>query len=250
MKLLVIVLCLLSERYLVHAGSHYRRQWFSIYLAAMTRIMAERQLFSSPWFALFMRFLPLILVVFLSFVLFAHHLFGLIGLLLNIAIFYFCLGPDNVFYPVCDKDDKANEKQTIADYLVNVNQQLFAPMVWYILLGPMAVLMYRLVFFCQEQAVCGPLAGRILLFLDWLSTRVAALFYLLVGNFQAGKGLLLQWFFKEPAQNQALLSACGLQALGSETKDSPTFMQAEQLVLHAMVALLVLLACFTLVAWM
>ena len=246
MKLLVIVLCLLSERFLVHVSSHNRFHWFSLYSKAMDKQLAKVALFSSPWVMLILALLPMLLGVFIALFLFSSWVFGFIGLLLNIVIFYVCMGPGNPFYPLRTSEKAANEKD-IGHYLAQINGQLFAVIFWYIVLGPLAILVYRLLSLSQSQDAVKLQARRVTDILDWLPARMTVVLYLLVGNFQAGFRHLCKLFISPPENNHILLSECGLQAMGNEP---PTMSRAESLVEHGLIALLVLLACFTLAAWM
>lgn len=246
MKLLVIVLCLLSERFLVHVSSHNRFHWFSIYSKTMDKRLAKVALFSSPWVMLLLALLPMLLGFFIVFYLFSNWLFGFIGLLLNIVVFYVCMGPGNPFYPLRTSEKPVSETE-IGNYLAQINGQLFAVIFWYIVLGPLAILAYRLISLSQNQDPVKLQALQITDILDWLPARMTVMLYLLVGNFQAGWRHFSKIFISPPENNHILLSECGLQALGTE---SPSMPRAESLVEHALIALLVLLACFTLVAWM
>ena len=250
MKLLVIVLCLLSERFLVHASSHHRFRWFSMYGTAMEQRLSKITFLSSPWIMLVLALLPMLLAVFIALYISTNWLFGFIGLVLNVIIFYCCLGPVNPFYPVrVSTADHANNEE-IGTYLAQVNGQLFSVIFWYIVLGPLAALAYRLTSLCQSQQAISLQASRLTGLLDWVPARITTLLYLIVGNFQAGLRHFTNFFFSQPESNQNLLTTCGLQALGCGGGEPANMPYAERLVEHAVIALLVLLACFTLVAWM
>lgn len=250
MKLLVIVLCLLSERFLVHVSSHHRFHWFSIYSHAMEQRLSQVTFLSSPWLMIVLASLPMLLIVFVALFFTTHWLFGFVGLILNVIIFYCCIGPGNPFYPVRVSTHETVSHDEIGEYLAHINGQLFAVIFWYIVLGPLAALAYRLISLCQTQQVVKQQASRLTQVLDWLPARMAVLLYLIVGNFQAGLRPFTKTFFSKPGDNQRLLSTCGLQALGSSGSGPLTMPHAENLVEHGVIALLVLLACFTLVAWM
>lgn len=250
MKLLVIVLCLLSERYLIHTGSLQRFKWFAIYGQYMEKRLSKTAFLAFPWFLLALAVLPMLLGVFLVLYIFANGLFGLIGLLLNIFIFYCCIGPNNPFYPTRMSTQEQANNVEIGRYLAEVNGQLFALVVWYIFLGPLGALTYRLISLSRSQAVVSAQASLLTNILDWIPARITAFLYLLVGNFQPGLSFLLKLFFTNPENNHVLLSACGMQSLGS-SEEGPqlAIANAERLVEHAVIALLMFLACFTLIAW-
>jgi AmpE protein len=247
MKLLVIVLCLLSERFLVHVTSHNRFFWFSRYAKVMENILPKGASKSSPWLILLCICLPIVLASFIVLYLFGNLLFGLIGLVLNLIIFYYCLGPGNPFYPTRSETDKETEAD-VGNYLAQANGQLFAVAFWYIILGPLAVIIYRLVSLSQSQQTVKSQATWLTQLLDWIPTRMTSLLYLIVGNFQAGLRCFSKMVLSKPQDNQVMLNTCGLQSLGEQKP--VTIRQAETLVEHALIALLVILACFTLIAWM
>ena len=249
MKLLVIVLCLLSERFLVHATSHHRFNWFALYANAMEQRFSQLPILSSPWIMLAFAILPLFLVAVFALFFLSTWVFGFIGLLLNIIIFYYCIGPENPFYPKRESTAEKISEDDIGTYLARMNGQLFAILFWYIVTGPLMVLLYRLISLCKNQQTVSQQAIWVTNLLDWLPARMTALLYLMVGNFQAGLRYFSSLFFKMPENNQILLSACGLQALDRRGDEVTALPQAERLVEHAIIALLVLLACFTLFAW-
>ncbi|MCU1718115.1 regulatory signaling modulator protein AmpE [Pseudomonas sp. 5P_3.1_Bac2] len=67
-------------------------------------------------------------------------------------------------------------------------QSFFAPIFWYALLGPLAALAYRLLALLQEHTAnteLGEAAKQIRHAFDWLTVRVLAASFALVGNFGA-----------------------------------------------------------------
>ena len=88
MKLLVIVLCLFSERFFVHVSSHNRFHWFSAYGKAVEQRLSRSSFFSSPWLMLALTLLPLLLLFGAVSYFFSDWLFGFVGLVLNIIVFY------------------------------------------------------------------------------------------------------------------------------------------------------------------
>ncbi|MES2917578.1 MAG: hypothetical protein V4729_03055 [Pseudomonadota bacterium] len=66
-------------------------------------------------------------------------------------------------------------------------RQLFAPLFWFLLLGPVAALFYYLLRLCAEGRVSATpaLAARLLHFADWPVARVLGLSFALAGDFVA-----------------------------------------------------------------
>lgn len=249
MDLLVIVLSLLSERYLVHKIAHNRFHWFTTYSHVISSRITRALPSISAWVVLAMIVMPVLLMAAIILCCVDNVMYGFLDLVFNIAIFYYCVGPVNPFYPVLTNADEQPMNAHIRDYLVNVNEQLFAVLFWYIVLGPLGILAYRFISQAKHQPVVSHQASNVLAVLDWLPVRMTALLYLLVGNFQVGFNLLCTMFFSAPHQNQNMLSRCGMAALSIDNDEQKTMLQAENLVEHATVVLLVLLAIYTMVSW-
>jgi len=173
------------------------------------------------------------------------------GFFLNLFIFLYCLGPQNIFYPVAVSDDSA------AEYFAQANSQLFAVIFWYIIGGPIVLLAYRLITLCKNLDSISTQATQISNILEWLPARITSIMYLVVGNFQRAIPAFIQLFIpafiqlfmSHPELNDNLLSQCGLLAFRNEEGTVP-LSAAEILVEHATFVLLVLIALFTLVAWL
>jgi AmpE protein len=250
MKLLIIVLCLLSERYLVHAVSHNRFSWFAQYFDWINQKLPQSSLSTNSYFVLGMVILPIVLLCWIILLLFNHVLFGLFGFLLSFIIFYYCLGPENSFYPINNQENEQDSENVAGNYFVKVNSQLFAVIFWFIVLGPMAVLVYRLLCLCKYQTLTQQAAGLITGWLDWITTRITMLLYLLVGNFQRGFHYYSSMFLTSPEHNEEILRTGGLLVARSQDEEVVTLPHAQTLVEHALIVALVFLAFFTIVAWL
>jgi len=248
MKLLVIVLCLLSERFLEHKSAHYRFCWFNGYFNAMVKRLPSKSVFRNPYVIISIILVtPMIGVAFVYYYT-AQWIYGLVGLLFNVAIFHYCIGPANPFYPE-KKDPQGGVTDDIINYLVQVNGQLFAILFWYVCLGPLAILFYRLISLCRDKKMVSEEASWLTRLLDWLPARMTALLYLLLGNFQKGFQHFYKLFFSLPLKNDALLVGCGTEALLSDHTEELFMPSAERLVEHSLMAFLVFLAFFTILLW-
>lgn len=250
MKLLVIVLCLLSERFLIHSLSYQRFNWFGDYVLYIKKQIENHVHFVNPWGILITIIAPVILMV--SFVFFLLHsiFFGFVGFLLNVAIFFYCLGPQNAFYPITEKNAADTEQDVAGNYFSAVNNQLFAVVFWYILAGPIAVLTYRLISLCSTVSGISHQASQVSNLLEWIPARITALLFLLAGNFQRGFSCFKNYFLSSPGLNDKMLRDCGLQAAKVDDSEVVPMPVAEGLVEHAAIVLLVFIALFTLIAWL
>ena len=203
MKFIVIVLCLLAERFLATKLNLKRFQWFNTYADFFADYWAA--LVKTPYIYLLVLVLPFVVVISgLTYVV-SGLFFGLISLILQLLIVYYCLGPNNVFFPVV-----SDTKDNVGEYLVDANSQVFAVIFWYLLLGVFGVIAYRLISVCKSYSVTSAIAGKVADVLDWIPARITSLFYLLVGNFQHGFPVLMQFLSKGPDNNAQLLNQCGV----------------------------------------
>ncbi|MCL9685653.1 regulatory signaling modulator protein AmpE [Legionella maioricensis] len=250
MKLLVVVLCLLSERFLIHTASCQRFYWFGDYYLSIKKTIDKNSFFTNPWMILAATILPIIFVTSIIYFLLHNILFGFLGLILSIVLFFYCLGPQNAFYPISESSSELPNNTLVGSYFAQVNRQLFSVVFWYILAGPIAVLTYRLITLCRDINSMSQQADQVTNILEWIPARLSALLFLLVGNFQRGFILYTRLFFSKPELNSQLLSNCGLQAARTSESDEIPLPVAESLVEHATIVFMVLIALFTLVAWL
>lgn len=253
MKLLVILLCLLSERFLTHKLGFQRFGWLSAINEKFLDTLPASKWLKNPWIMLAVLVIPWILIVALLMFVFKSFLFGVLCFVFELLIFYYCLGPTNAFYPVTSSRKKSKDDAESTDvhhYLSAVNNQMFGPIFWFITLGPLAVIAYRLISLCQTQAGVKDAASIITSLLDWIPTRITVVLYLLVGNFEKGFNYLLKQFISNPANNDQLLQDVGILAAQDKDNTTVSLPHAESLVEHAVIAYLVFLALFTMVSWL
>ncbi len=244
MKLFVIIICLLSERYLIHTLSSKRQIWLN-QLFDQIKLKAS---WDNPYLLLSAFMLPLISILALVLWFLGDALFGLVELLVNIIIFYFSLGPTNPFYPESVDKGELIHGGNAGYYLNSVHNQLFAVIILYILLGPIAALSYRLLSFSQNKETIAALAQHLVALIDWLLVRVTALLYLLAGNFQQGFNTYCKMIKAVTRDNALFLSTIGILAAQTQPDKPVLMMQAQDLVEHALVILMVILSLLTLVA--
>ncbi|MGM9453885.1 hypothetical protein ACTAZI_11175 [Legionella bozemanae] len=249
MKLLVILLCLLSERFLIHSVSYQRFYWFFDYCQKIKMSTNKHSFFTNPWVLLVLIIIPIVLLVSIIYLLLHHLVFGLIGFLLSILIFFYCLGPQNVFYPIVQSDTRTNE-ELVGDYFVLVNRQLFSLVFWYIIAGPIGALAYRLITLCRDVNYVSEQANEITDLLEWIPARLTVLLFLLVGNFQHSFSSFTSFFLAKPDMNDDMLRVCGLLAVKTNEVEEIPMPVAESLVEHAIIVMLVFIALFTLITWL
>ncbi|KTD41206.1 hypothetical protein [Legionella parisiensis] len=249
MKLLVILLSLLSERFLIHSVSYQRFYWFFDYCQKIKMSTNKQSFLTNPWVLLALIIIPIVLLVSIIYCLLDQLVFGLIGFFLSILIFFYCLGPQNVFYPVVQSDNRTNQ-ELVGDYFVLVNRQLFSLVFWYIIAGPIGALAYRLITLCRDVNFVSEQAHEITDLLEWIPARLTVLLFLLVGNFQRGFSSFTSYFLAKPDKNNDMLRVCGLLAVKTNETEEIPMPVAEGLVDHAIIVMLVFIALFTLITWL
>lgn len=250
MKLLVIVICLLSERYLTHSLGQKRFNWFINYVGFMDSKISNYNWLSNPYAHLACLILPLLIPIIVLVYLFNAVLFGFGELLIDLAVFYYCLGPDNAFYPFSENTGLTPDEREAKSYLYAVNNQLFAVIFWFIFTGPIGVFCYRLVSLSVMSLGAYPAARIIREYLDWITVRVTLLLYMLAGNFQRGLGFFSRNFLSSVQNNQTLLETGGLKVAGINNNEVVTLLSAQNLVEYALIIYLVFIGVFTLASWL
>jgi len=164
----------------------------------------------------------------------------------------------------------------IEEALVASHRHVFAPMLWFFLLGPAGALLYRLAQFFGKQwgrpgyGGFGEFAQRAFFYLDWLPLRITAASFAMVGDFEDAVHCWRTQAANWPEAGNGILLASGAGALGvrlgapigqsGELNERPElglgdeadvdFMQSTiGLVWRTLVLCLLLLALFWVASW-
>ncbi len=192
------------------------------------------------------------LCVFLFFDLWLNnYLYGLIGLIIDMAVLSFCLGP----YGFSDQE------KSISALFARANENIFAVLIWFIFLGPVGALGYRFITSFRRITESDPAFAQysnhiqfIHALLDWVPIRVTTLLYALAGDFVDCFSFWISHVWRGIEGNQELLCHGGTIALNgaensSDTSSKGTVQSAQALIDRAVVISLVLVAIFTLGSW-
>ncbi len=267
MTFIVILISLLVERFF--DWSHLRHwQWFG----HLQQVVAERFKPTSSYLTLAISILPILVIVLLIQLLTQNMLYGFFGLIFQVAILIYCLGPRNLWadgyaainalisgdksvasaklqatFDVKEYDDKAVLHRSLLDHLfVEANKRVFAAVFWFFILGPIGALLYRLITLSPS------IEGRkIQAILDWLPVRILTVMFALGGHFAQ----VLNCWRKNASlgldSNEAILIDCGAAALGYENNifanDGVVEKQAIGLLDRSFVIVLVLVAIVELI---
>ena len=286
MILLSALLGIAADRLLTHLHEYRHYDLFLGYIDWM------RERFSGhAWDhigGLVLLLLPIWLSIGLLQAWFTGWLFGLVGLLFNVAVFVYCMGPRDLsgdvdnWCEVCESsdtdlrqraagrllrgealpEDQAGCARKVASaILLEANDRLFAVLFWFVLLGPLGAVLYRsaAVLYQQrrEQGEFGDSVAWLHAVLVWLPARLVALGYALSGHFDAAMEGWRKAHGNHPQGTEGsehILTVTGAGALGLEEEGAEDTIQAPvraamRLVWRNLTIWLVALSFFTLAGW-
>jgi AmpE protein len=217
MTFLSILIALLIERIAPQLVEYRKFQWLRDYGQWLVEVLHIEKL--GPWMSFTILLAPLFIVMWILNGMFEHALFGLFELAFNVVVVFLCLGPrdlDKQIDQYLDAIDVGNEQQRFASasrlttdtpamdlpaqvvqvcksLFIEANIRVYAILFWFVLLGPVAAVVYRLLdqwyrndylpsSLSAIQADIGMLAG----WLDWVPTRLTMFAFLVSGSFDAG----------------------------------------------------------------
>jgi membrane protein required for beta-lactamase induction len=215
MTLLVIVICLIAERFLLDHQALRQTGWLDAFNRWLTRQpLPEWSRKGLP--GLLLLLLPPLLITALLQQLFDGGLFGLLSLLFAAGILLFCLGPvdldtqvnDYIHAVETEDEDRAQQiaREIIEDepptsepalsqavsesILYQANQRLFGVLFWFLLLGPLGALLYRIATLLPRSEQANQemdfylSAKQLETILNWLPARFTAICYAIAGSFE------------------------------------------------------------------
>lgn len=286
MKLIILLIVLGLERYLGLGHKLKRFCCFDKYLYFMHNTLSKQAWFNGMLGAA-ATILPLpvvatLLVWLMSAVM--PSLGGLIGLITNAVVLFYCLGPRDLYHQVYAYLDaqKKNEKEvttTIEQYMQDgaspsephamtkaifwqANQGIFGVLVWFILLGVFGAILYRCTVMLRQasnqpesefanQAI---FVQQIQNGLDWLPVRLFTLFFALVGQFNSCFSYWLENIISGLSQCRRFITEGALIALGTikteqREEQDETYHAALSMIDRALIIFLAVVALFTLGSW-
>lgn len=280
MALISIILSLLLDRALRHLHDLRDLSWFEHY----SRVLYNFVRFDNGVLKLVLILaLPLVVIGLLQFVLY-EILFGLPGFVFGIVVLIYCLGPACLSSDIeayldarsLGDDDEAlhyagalteRAASTVPDQqtsdvtraiLHSANERIFAVLFWFVLLGPVGSVAYRLSTNISKQDRDLEMvrfdANLLQAIMAWLPARMLAMGYALTGHFDGA----LRAYQNRPYEtdmaiaNHDVLVAAGLGALrDSEVTDEISCIQAARdLVTRAIVVWIAVLALLTMGGWL
>lgn len=285
MSFLSIIVALLLERF-AEPLEHWRRfEWYRGYQRFLSERLGRWQSWNGPVGVVVTVGLP-VLAVALILELLSSFAAGLLAGLVGIAVLYYSLGPRDLTREVraylgLDGEDSERAREAAAglggragseadrdgavrdEILAGANDRLFGVLFWFLLLGPVGALLYRLAALSgsgqqPDESGFGVAAGRLWGILAWLPARLLALTYALAGYFD---GALARWraYREEPPasfveSSPAVLIQAGQGALdvadAQGRPDGDSVAAALDLYHRALGVWLIALALLTLSGWL
>jgi len=169
-----------------------------------------------PKTTLLLMLLPLLLATGILQFWFAGSLLGLVELLFGIVVFAYCLGPQDInrqvdrYLAARENGDEAGarheasqimqqkapddpDQQTLGvmrAVLHETNDRVFAVIFWFVLLGPLGALLYRLTSHTMrttQQPMLAVAATQLQAILAWAPAHLVAISYALTGDYEGAK---------------------------------------------------------------
>lgn len=245
MTLITILAALALERLLHFGHSLFRFTWFETYLGLMRKVFEKSGLFKGVQ-GVVLVLLPILVTVVILYYLLGWMLYGLVGFILGIIILTYCLGPRDLYHDLdsyfaaakgedgeavkkslssilssVPSDEKKVSRSLTKAVLTQFNQRIFAVLFWFVVLGPLGVVLYRLLTKLKSAAEKkGSSEASMLLWatyflaiLDWVPIRLAGLAYALVGDFHHGFAYWVKHVISGFDKNREFAEQSGLIAL-------------------------------------
>lgn len=216
MKLTLLLACLWLDYYF-DTGARWRNQkWFEQYVHRLKSLTGDNKTLWGGPMSLAVILVPVVIVLAILWSI-AGRFSGIVELAVGFAVLWFCFGPTNlqeslVHYLKKDADPALAEQEVkaAAGDLINpqtfnrsvtelifwqAHERFFGVIFWFLILGPVGALLYRLVSWMQENASrmqsefypqYAHNVYQLYWVIAWIPSRLAALSYTLTGNFMPG----------------------------------------------------------------
>lgn len=215
MTLTIILISLIAERFLLDYRGLRDNGWFNSYNQWFERHQLPQRMRQGV-IGIMLLILPPLLALWVVQHLFENALFGLLWFVTCVAILLYCLGPNDLDASVnryveavdSDEDDEIRASATtlIMDepptseparshaaaegVLLQANQNLFSVLFWFVLLGPVGAVAYRIATWLPSmvQAKNDPdfllNSKQLVVILEWIPARITAFCYAIAGSFE------------------------------------------------------------------
>lgn len=247
MTFIVALIALLIERFF--DWSHLRIwSWF----AACQRFTGSKLGGKSAELVLAGSVVPLVIGVLIIQYLLRDSLYGVGGLVFDLIVFLYCLGPQNLWADTfaCLNALVQGDAKSAADKLktsfgvtdmsfaqsvhrhfldsvfAQANQRIFAVLFWFYLFGPAGAVLYRLISIAAAMPMPDSglpdmtnAARKTEAVLDWVPVRLLTFIFALSGHFAKVLVVWKRHVITGLSSNQVMLMDCGIAALGFSDED-------------------------------
>lgn len=284
MSLIAILLSLGLEYFLGSLEDLRRFDWFHRFIDWVRERTAGRPWAEGPP-GLLLVFVPAVGAFAVAYALLGELLW-ILGFAFGVAVLLYSLGPKDLehdmagYLDAADRGDSegalwyagqvlgrelSEEPQALARRmrdaaLVEANDRLFGVLIWFVILGPVGAILFRLASEARRHAYQGEdgfarSADDLYRILAWVPARLVALGYALAGSFVGALGQLrdMDGFWR--SDSESLLAATGNGALNhmdgdnAEEPDLEQVQAALTLVRRTLVVGVAVLALLTLAGW-
>lgn len=246
---LISLLLVLALEFHFKLGSEYRDfSWFNKLRNYLTGMVGEQDFFDS-WGGVAVILLTPVIALYVLASLFGGNSYWLVLLIISVLVLFLCLGPKplelslKAYFESMKRGDleaaflhlnfDENEKGEIPEddelvrsatrkILIESQKRYFGVIAWFIFLGPLGALFYRLSHLyrdhCAQQEFDEhlPLMDQLIHWVEWIPARLTSLLFLLTGDFVNGFYRIKDYLSDADADNDQLISATGIAALGLE----------------------------------
>ncbi len=215
MTLTIILICLIAERFLLEHSDLRNNRWFLAYDRWLER-QELPQAMRHGIVAILLLLLPPLLAIALFQHLLEEALFGLLWFAFSVAVLLYCMGPSdldssvNQYIDAVDNDDdneiRASAAAIIGDepptseparsqavaegVLLQANQSLFSVLFWFLILGPIGSMAYRILSWLSTMEHTSRNTDfylnsrQLVMIADWIPARITAFCYAIAGSFE------------------------------------------------------------------
>ncbi|MEE9452019.1 MAG: regulatory signaling modulator protein AmpE [Gammaproteobacteria bacterium] len=283
MKLIIILIALGLERYTPVGGMLCRFSWFSAYLDLLKSFVKSEK-FWQGWLGIVLVLLPFVVALGLLALIFSSILGNIGSMVFSFAVLIYCFGPVDLFQKIqaCIKDgstvkeeqaqgletwgsltDKeGTHRKLLSNIFLLTHEGIVSVLFWFVLLGPLGAVLYRVTALLEHTASAPKSAYKSMAqqartlqnILEWVPARLLSLSFALVGHFNAGIKAWIGQAWQGLQSSRELVVACGMISVGIKGEEKKTvspaiLREAMNLIERSLIVLLVLVAVFTLGAW-
>lgn len=228
MRFIILILSLALFRYM-HVGALFSRfKWFPSYVDEIQKVIRKLNI-GQGYLAQFAIIFPIFIVFALIYWLFESLLFHFVGFLLSGLYFIYCLDPQNSLIKtlkqlkekkeLIDLDSTHSRDLSAYNILKNLFTDYFAISFWFVVLGPLAAVAYRLFVLVVDAIHAKKLeasymkAQKALEIIHWLPARVFVLGFSLMGNFITSFDVCIQKILNVRLSSSQLIHDAAFAAL-------------------------------------